>query len=47
MGSMIVIFAEMMLERRATVGSPTIFRWVQRYVPGKEGLVSDDSDPLL
>jgi hypothetical protein len=30
MGSMIVIFVEMMPERRATIGSPAIFRWVQR-----------------
>ena len=29
-GIMIVIFAEMMPERRATIGPPTIFRWVQR-----------------
>jgi hypothetical protein len=40
-------FAEMMPGRRVTVDSPTIFCWVQRYAPGKKGLVTDDRDPLL
>jgi transposase-like protein len=40
-------FAEMMLGRRVTVDSPTIFRWVQRYAPGEKRLVTEDRDPLL